>query len=292
MARLYGFRTHLSPKQSLAQTFIIVTLFVALAIPLGFSLRQIAWEANATSQAQGLVRDQFGSDARLAQIDLNFEAEPIQVTASVLTPEIVDDAEGRVARSLERQLYRPFAVTIRQYRVGTSGDAAEAAQIAVARMQEQAEAVEREVTEVRQSFALLAGVAPRDVTVDRSARRAVVRARPLPGAGLDTYRALEARLAEERPQWGLRLVPPAAPLPAIAMVDGLPANGGYDRLELAIWAAERIGAPVGVMGDDAEAETVIALLRERGISAARVEDAAATPGTATLVWLAPDDATE
>lgn len=291
MARLYGFRTHLSPKQSIAQSVIILAVFIALAVPLGFSLRQIAWEANATSQAQGLVRDQFGSAARVSQLDLDFESHPIQVTASVLTPEIVDGAEERVARSLERQLSRPFAVSIRQYRVGTASDAAETAQIAVARMQEQAEAAEREVSEIRQSFALLAGVSPNDVTVDNRARRATVRARPLPGAGLDTYRALEARLAAARPEWRLRLVPPAMPLPAIGIENGDTDETGSDGLELAIWAAERVGAPVGVTGADTDAEPVMSQLREREIRAVRVAGTAA-PGTVNLSWLAPDRAVE
>ncbi|MBC2776602.1 DUF389 domain-containing protein [Parasphingopyxis marina] len=290
MARLYGFRTHLSSKQSLAQSIIIAVIFVGLAIPLGFSLRQIAWEANTTSQAQGLVRDQF-ADARVSQLDLDFDSDPIQVTASVLTPEIVDDAEAQVARSLERQLGRPFAVTIRQYRVGTASDAAETAQIAVARMQEQAEAAEREVTEVRQSFALLAGVTPGDVTVDRSLRRAVVRARPLPGAGLETYRALEARLGAQRSEWMLELVPPATRLPAIAMEEGAPSEAGSERLQLAIWAAKRVGAPLGVAGSDGDAEAVIALLHEAGIAATRRAGGAGS-GTVALTWLAPDSDTQ
>ena len=46
MARLYGFRSTLSERQSHVQIAIMVLVFIGLAVPLGYSLQQIAWEAN------------------------------------------------------------------------------------------------------------------------------------------------------------------------------------------------------------------------------------------------------
>jgi uncharacterized hydrophobic protein (TIGR00271 family) len=120
MARLYGFRTSLSEKQTNLQTVLIAIAFVGLAIPLGLSLRQIAWEANATRQINGAVLDAFDRRARLSQIDLSLRTEPIRVAATVLTPELRPDAERITARSMARTLGAPVEVTITQYQVGTS----------------------------------------------------------------------------------------------------------------------------------------------------------------------------
>ncbi|MEQ9661347.1 MAG: DUF389 domain-containing protein, partial [Parasphingopyxis sp.] len=77
MARLYGFRTSLSSRSTMVQSLVMAVLFIGLAIPLGFSLQQIAWEANATRTANGIVADQFEADARVSQVEFDFDADPI-----------------------------------------------------------------------------------------------------------------------------------------------------------------------------------------------------------------------
>src|SRR5690606_27594947 len=66
MARLYGFGHRLSPRQTVLQTVLMLTVFIALAIPLGFALRQIAWEATASRQARDAVAAQFGNNSRIS----------------------------------------------------------------------------------------------------------------------------------------------------------------------------------------------------------------------------------
>src|SRR5690606_21555610 len=119
----------LSEKQTNLQTWLIVIAFVALAIPLAISLRQIAWEANATRQINAAVLDVFDRRARLSQVDVNFQTDPSQVAATVLTPELKPDAERATARAMAESLGSPVSVTITQYKVGTSAQAAEQAQL-------------------------------------------------------------------------------------------------------------------------------------------------------------------
>ncbi len=288
MARLYGFRSYLSPQQSMAQTIIILLVFVALAVPLGFSLRQIAWETGAVRVATNVVGDEFDSAARVSQIDFDFEAEPIQLNATVLTPDIVEDAQDAVQRILSRRLGRPVEVSIMQYEVGTAGDGADAAEIALARMREQEAENQAAVAELGNRLALVAGVDSQAVTIDRSARRASVRAEPLPGAGLAAYYALEQRVSAVQPNWSIELVPPPVPLPSIAMADGEPAGGEAEDIEQAGWAGRRIGVPIGVGGAEEEALRVIAALRDTGARAVYVGDQDSTPGNVSLRWMPPD----
>lgn len=285
MARTYGFSTYLSSKQTAAQSVVIIGVFIALAIPLGFSLRQIAWEANATRQAQAMVNDQFGDDARISQLDFDFSTDPITLSASVLTPEIVGGARERAQRTLERELGRSVVVDLRQYQVDTEGTT-DRAELALARMREQAAATQEEIENLTDRLALIAGVDADEVTVDRNARRAVVRVRALPGAELETYYALEQRANARAEDWDVQVIPPAKALPEITFADGEPDAAGRRGIALANWAALRIAAPVGVTGADSEAETVIALLREAGVDAVRVEGAAPADRV-QLQWMAP-----
>lgn len=283
MARLYGFSTSLSEKQTHLQTALIVIAFVALAVPLGLSLRKIAWEANANRQINAAVLDAFDSRARLSHIEGNFDFEPVQVTATVLTPELRPDAERVVSEALTRQLRAPVDVSITQYQVGTSATAAEEAQLSATRARERA-AVER-AQALAERLALVAGVTDAEVLVDRERRQAIVSARPLDGATLSAYRELERRISASEPDWRIFLRPPARPLPEVPFADGEPTEAGEQAIALIVWAGQRVQAPIILSGPQASVDLVAARLREQGVA---VRTDPGRTGPVTAAWGAPD----
>ena len=282
-ARFYGFSTAMTKKQTRLQVLGIIGVFAVLAIPLSIALRQIAWETNATRQAQAVIKNAFPTTARVTQIDLdNTHGDPV-VTATILTPKFVDQADAKVATALATTLGRRFDVKIDQFRVGTDPGAAEAAELAAARAQEQTEASNRQVSALLQSLALVSGAKADDIIVDRAHRRVIVNANPIPGASLDTYRTLERRVAADYPDWQLSMRPPALPLPDVAFKEDVPDAAA---IALIAWAGPRIGAPVELTG---EAERT-ALVRE-ALLAQGCRDIVMTRGrgaTVTTRWAAPD----
>ncbi len=288
MARLYGFRSSLSERQSQFQIGAMVIIFVGLAIPLGYSLQQIAWEANVSRQANGYIKDQFGSRARVSQIDIDWDAEPILVSASVFTPKIVGDAEQQSARVLSRTFNRPIDVAIEQYRVETGSDAM-TAELTAARAQQQAQEAEIRVVKLRENLALVAGVSVDDVTIDTTKRRAIVSAKPLQGATLDTYYALEKRIADQAKDWAIEIKPPAVTLPSLQVTDGAITEKSTAQLPLIGWAAARVQLPMGAYGSSNDIEVARKTLFDAHattISAAGPGDAA---GTVRLRWLSPQE---
>jgi len=282
MARLYGFGPRLSPRQTALQTALMLTVFIALAIPLGFTLRQIAWEATASRQARDAVAAQFGQSSRISQIDLDYAADPLRVNAVVLTPAFVPQAEATTTRLLSESFKRPVTVSIEQFRVGV-GDA-EATQLNRAQANERALQETRAVTRIAEQLALVAGVRAEAVLVDREHRCAVVTAVPLPGAALEAYRTLEARVAAVAPDWSVELIPPAVTPAAVQFGEDGPDAAGHRALQTAIWAARRLRLPLGVSGAPSSADQVVATLVDAGIGAER------SPGSGrevTLRWLAP-----
>lgn len=267
MARLYGFRSHLTAEQSRWQTLGIALGFVVLAVPLGASLRQIAWESNASRQISGFIKDQFAGNARISQLEIDYDASPIKVAATVLTPDFRPDAVAQSRRALERTLRTPVDVSIDQFRVGTDPRAAEAAQLAAAKAAEQAAATEREIAEIGELMALVAGVSQNDVLIDRENRRALARARPIAGTTLAGYWQLERRVTAFVPQWTIELVPPIRALPDIAFgADSQPTSEGLANLGLVTWAASRLQLPVIISGDADSARHVADVLNAKGIS--------------------------
>jgi uncharacterized hydrophobic protein (TIGR00271 family) len=284
LARIYGFGHQLSPRQSWLQATLIIGIFVALAIPLGLALRQIAWETLASHQSREVIAGQFGPLARLHQIDINYDSDPIRIAATVFTPEYRRNAEAESERMLTGALLQPVDVNIDQYQVGVENGDVEAAQVSAAR----GAATEQGAARVAERLALVAGVAPDDVIVDRGARRARVRATQLPGADLAAYRALERRASAFEPRWNLLLVPPPVPLPEIRFEGDRPDQEGLAALEIAVWAARRLQLPIGIVTSDAErAELLARALRLMGVDA-EVESVEPAPGAAVqLRWLAP-----
>ena len=74
LARLYGFATELSPRQTRLQASLILLALLGLAVPLALSLRQIAWEALASREAREAILSEFGPDARVSQLEIDFQS--------------------------------------------------------------------------------------------------------------------------------------------------------------------------------------------------------------------------
>lgn len=283
MARLYGFGPKLTSRQSGVQAAVIIAVFLALAIPLGYSLSQIAWEARAQRQARDVLADQFSSQAKIDQLEIDFARDPLVVRATVLTPQYRSKAGAQGEALLARTLGRPVKLTLDQFRVGTAAGDAEAAQLASASASEASRKERETAALVGRELALLAGVSPEAVLVDRDKRLAQVRASALPGASLATYRALEQRLAAAEPQWTLQLIPPPLALPDIGFEGDAPTSEGAQGLALAIWAARRTGLEVSVAGNANRVGIVLTKLREAGIDA-KSNDSPASGADVRLDW--------
>jgi hypothetical protein len=266
MARYYGFHSTLSERQTIMQTVGIAAAFVVLAIPLGVSLSRIAWETNASRQIRSAVTAEFGGLARVNVLEIDYDAEPILVTATVLTPEFRPRAQANAERKLRDTLSRAVSVELDQFRVGADPGAAEAAELAQVRAAEQAAATERQIAALVQQLSVAAGIEPDEVTVDREHRRVLADARPLEGTSLAGYRALERRVSRTMPDWSVRLRPPLRPLPDIRFENGEP---DAEAVALVAWAAARTRMPIGLSGDVEEIDAVAALLEEAGVTAER-----------------------
>jgi uncharacterized hydrophobic protein (TIGR00271 family) len=259
IARLHGFGSHLSPQHTLLQTVLVFGSLAALALPLGVSLRQIAWESLFTRQAREALVAEFGADARLSQVDIVYAADRIRIDATVLTPKLNPGAEKHAAAVLGQRTDRPVTVTIDQYRVGTGAEA-EQAQIANAA----GRLGDRTAERLTEQLALVSGAPREAILIDAEQRHAVVRAQPLDGATLAAYRTLEARVASVAPGWRVELVPPIGALPPVAVTDGVPDPAG---LALLSWAGARTGVPLSLNGPQAAVDAAVQSLTGVGAQA-------------------------
>lgn len=281
MARYYGFGHSLSSQQSWTQTIVLALVFVAMAIPLGFSLKQIASEAVTVTQVRSLLSDRFGTDARVTQLDVNFDAAPIVVRAVVITPRGRMQLSDALQGELERKLGQPIRLRLDQVLLEPGAGAIDAQREELRQAGDAAAAETARIAALSRVLALAAGVEPDAVTVDRDHRRASAIAAPLPGATVATYRALEQRAQQDAGDWGVAITPPQGPLPTLGFADNVDTLDAAAREAVLIsaWAAQRWnmralgvpGLPPGPIETPSitqrRALAVAALLRERGIAA-------------------------
>ena len=273
MARLYGFRTDLSKRQGVFQNLGIIAVFVALAIPLALSLRQIAFESNSQRIVQAAVSESFPAEAQVNDATIDWGSDPLLISGTVFTPTFNARANTEISARLRETLNRDVTVQIEQFRVGTDPGAAEQAQLAQAREAQQAEASERQIASLAANLALIAGVDRQAVTIDRDNNRAIVIAKPLPGLTLAGWRILERRAASATPNWDVELRPPLLPLPAIALdEEGALTPDGQQAQQVIAWAADRLDLPVVLTGGNAEArDSVAQALSANGVTLTQTE---------------------
>lgn len=278
MARLYSFGPKLSPNQTAMQLVVVLATLAALAIPLGLSLRQLAWEGRAGSTARQEIGSIFPTTARVSQLDVDFARNPIRVSAVVLTPTYRADAERVAANALRDRLDRQVEVDLQQYRVGTDAGDASAAAIQTAQARSPGISIESATEAAARQVASIAGVDRSTVLVDNDAHRIRTAAGPLPGATLATYRALEQRAAASG--WVVELIPPPVAPPAVAF-DG----DGFDAaaLDTAAWGARRLGYGISISGSTAQVDALTQALAERGVVAVRGPGSGPVGG-AGLAW--------
>ncbi|MEO0463926.1 MAG: DUF389 domain-containing protein [Pseudomonadota bacterium] len=273
MARLYGFKTSLSARQSLFQNTIVVGVFIALAVPLALSLQQIAFQTNSQRVIREEIEEAFDPASEISRLDVDFRANPIVVSSTLYTPTLRPEIEAEIERGMANRLGRDVELSLTQLQVGTSASAAQQAQLSAARASEEAVAAER-AEDLATRLSLVAGVSEDDVVVDRTRRRAMVRAQRLDGASLAAYRALEMRIAGTEPDWTIELLPPRSALPdKIAFEDPSedgeergPTAAGAQALAVVEWASKRIDLPIVLVGPQERVAMAADLLKRRGVS--------------------------
>lgn len=273
MARLYGFGHFLSSQQSWTQTWLLLLAFIAMAVPLGISLSHIAREAVTTNQIRSFLSDRFGANARVTQLDIDFDQKPIMVRSVVIAPRSMAKNNGVLETALAERLKQPVKLQVDQVLLDPGAGALDVQRAELRQANETVAAATRTENEIGRMVALAAGVSPEDITLDREQQRATATAAALPGATLATYHALEQRISGEAEGWKIAILPPLLPLPEIRFANGADGldSAARQAVVLSAWSAKRWNIPAlavpGLPADDvANSNPPLAVRRALGIA--------------------------
>lgn len=216
VAKFFGFGAHRDTKTSIWQTVAIVGIFMALSVPLGLSLRQLANEAWLTTQARKTLADIFPAPQNhLYGVNVAFPDDHIEVSALVLTRQMRPGLEDKAQGELSKRLNRPVSLSLSQ----TPADAREFLdRQAVEEMMNQSSArIARQTQpDMVQIAASETGVERLYVSQDPATHSVLVRPDAVDAQRLLQLRAAQERLAHQYPDWRFVIRPELDALPPIA----------------------------------------------------------------------------
>jgi hypothetical protein len=214
-------------------------VLAALAVPLGLSLKQIAWEAWATRAARRAVQAEFGDESRIASLDPTFSRDKASFRATVFTDRLHDKADPDLERRLSAALGVPVSLQLSQILVNQGSGQRAALERAQATAGKAAQDDRLVRADMAARLSLVANVPVEAVAVDPVSRFATAQVGP--GRSLTDLMQSESRLQEDSPGWIVRILPPAGPLPDLPVAaEGL-AEADGPSLDAIAWALARRG---------------------------------------------------
>jgi uncharacterized hydrophobic protein (TIGR00271 family) len=290
LSAVYGFASGHGRKQTFWQGFLVIAVFIALSIPLGLSLRDIAYEARTINRVKTQMLVPFeGRDARVSDVSIVVPRQgDIAVSATILTHEPLNGADAALKEHLSEYLGRPVDVNLAQVLIDENRELeaedwlrrADATLAAPLRAQMAAMSEQRGSAESLRAAVLFELDA---ADIDPALRKARLIAARTPGYTLGAYREAEAAMSRNFEGWTIEVVPPRMEMPRIVFDSGTKlSEEGAVRLTDSIWALHRwkpetiaVTGYASSSGSAAanrqmalrRAETIVAALAEAGLEA-------------------------
>ncbi len=247
LAWLHGFATVQSQGTARFQALLVVAVFAALSVPLGFALRDIAYEA----RVRNIVREEAlrpfeGIDSEVALLTVDLPRnQPIEISQTVYTKERIADAREQLEAYYSETLRAPVVVRLNQVLVDEAKpiDEAKVEQLAknsiaplqqiIARMDER----EQTIDSIRDAipFRTIA------IDINPDAGEASIMAARTNGITLEGFREMEVELDERFPATEIHVVPAIQDLPNLTFVENETTltEEGLATLETIVWTLSR-----------------------------------------------------
>jgi uncharacterized hydrophobic protein (TIGR00271 family) len=245
LARWYRFTASDSPVNLMWQTVLTLVTFAALSVPLGLALVDIGRKTVTNVAVRSEIEREFdGRRSSIERLSIAGGREiPLDVVATVLTPEFRDDAESAIAARIGEKLRVDARVTLDQVVISRQDlderFATQAAETALLRTDLEPLAKAYKARQEALDAVTAAVFFPvRTMDVDPEARRIRVEPNASASVSLRALRQLETSLHARFPDWDIAVIPVVAQLPSLYFESGHEnfLIGQHETVDDIIWA--------------------------------------------------------
>lgn len=256
----YGFGHRHGKHYGKWQVALVTIVFALLSIPLGSSLKQIAYQTLTTRTARSIINDYFakeGSPTRIEQFHIGFpQNDEIHVDTVILTKKYNTKAKEEILASMQTALGGKVSFSIDQLVVSQDPTLASALTLqttqntlaAPVNMVQQTTGKSLDsITQLREALPIPADVAP----VADTPSAFIIHPKPIKGGAVGIFRKMEQELLGRFDGLDIKIVPPVSRLPDIYFATGheQPDASGEEALKDCLWALARWGiSEVQVVG--------------------------------------------
>lgn len=280
IATFFGFGAEHARKTAAWQALLIVAVFAALSVPLGLSLRKIAYETRVIGDARETAELFYeGGEARFSDFDVRFDRnDDIAIDATVLTKDFDHRAEAALGARLNDALGRKVTLNLDQVLVDQEKaiDSAE-----ILRMTEQnfAAPLKAQIAELSRRERLAADLRNaasfpvEALRFDEASKTATFVAAPSSSIPLAGFRDMERELLRRFDSWRISVIPAVQALPPLFFDTGGAelAADSLDDFESILWALERWGVDEVVVIGYASTEGALRRFDNRQLAFRRAE---------------------
>lgn len=244
LAKWYGFGIEHSPKHTVWQALLILSVFAALSLPLGLSLKNIAYQTYVSKAAKIAIINEFNADSKLSLFNTSFLGqESLAIEAVVLTPTYSAQAEDHITAALMAKVDQ--AITLKLDQIIIAKEKIKAAQTTVSTDQilppplpaKSSSALRLENINTALTQAVFFPV--RFIHVDPEKNQAMIYPQNVAGLSLTLLRQFEQVIAVKFPDWQIGVIPPMQALPTLYFHEGkkpVPNPSNEAALEDIVWA--------------------------------------------------------
>jgi hypothetical protein len=174
-------------------------------VPLGLSLQRIAREAVTTTQVRAALSGASGKNARITQLDIDFQSTPLTIRAVLIVPRQQATPTAKLNQAIAARLHQPVDLQVDQVLI----DPASKVGRDPCRRGPRAGTANRPATcRADRRHGSAGGRLPPKMCCS-IATGSARRLRPSPSmAQLATYQALESRITASAGGWTIAIVPP------------------------------------------------------------------------------------
>ncbi|MBI1326294.1 MAG: DUF389 domain-containing protein [Alphaproteobacteria bacterium] len=249
LAKWYGFGWQHSSKHTLLQTAAIFITFVVLSVPLGLSLKSIAYQSLATKSVKAEINEYFHfASSRISTFSILFGKDgKINVDCVLVTNAYAPEAEKEIGEKLTKELERDVVLSLNQI-------------VVAARQQKEANPTETKVgdtalantpapkatllnpqEEIAQAIKNTAVFPLNFVKIDPEKTTAIIQPKAGKDITLALLRTVENNLAVNFPAWTISVIPPAGALPPVMFDMGgdTVSEATAETIDNILWALQR-----------------------------------------------------
>lgn len=247
LARFYGFDQTRSPKRTAFQMSFAVMIFLALSMPLGVALKDIAYQTYVTKVAQNLIKDYFEKDnSRTSVFNIKFSPnKKASIDTVVLTQNYQAKAQDDIQKAITDALGGDINLSLDQivvaHEVIEQSDNKAKSDNTIAPVLTPQNTELARIGDMQNNIKQSAYFPIDHINVDMEKKSAGIYPKYTNRANIFTLRQFETELKERYPDWSIDVVPPQQALPYVLFEHGMNKISAEEhaKIEDIIWTLNK-----------------------------------------------------